>query len=176
MQLTEVLWIHPPVGRAPSAAQLTLVAAQHHDVTLLAMLLGGLIALMGTIAVTDPHPRGQALTVLLMPIPLLVAMALSIQLVTHRSAGIVVLAVVLGVGTYVRKFAPRFSSRVVLYGVLLFVGYRHPPPVGSRPARANLAGVPCSGPHGHRGGSRAIRHCSTARSGISAPAPPAGEA
>jgi uncharacterized membrane protein YccC len=123
MQLTEVLWIHPPVGRAPSAAQLALIAAQHHDATLLAMLLGGLIALMGTIAVTDPHPRGQALTMLLMPIPLLVAMALSIQLVTHRSAGIVVLAVVLGVGTYVRKFAPRFGSRVVLYGVLLFVGY-----------------------------------------------------
>jgi uncharacterized membrane protein YccC len=123
MRLTKVLWIHPPGGRALSAAQLALIAVQHHDVTLLAMLLGGVIALLGTIAVTDPHPRGQALTMLLMPIPLVATMALAIQLVTHRSAGIAVLAVVIGVGTYLRKFAPRFGSRVVLYGVLLFIGY-----------------------------------------------------
>jgi uncharacterized membrane protein YccC len=123
MQLTNALWIHPPGGRAASAAQLALIAAQHHDVTLLAMLLGGLIALLGTFAVADPEPRGQALTMLLMPIPLLVAMALSIQLVTHRSAGIGVLTVVIGVGTYLRKFAPRFGSRVVLYGIVLFIGY-----------------------------------------------------
>ena len=123
MQLTQALWIHPPGALPPSAAQLALIAAQHHDVTLLAMLLGGLIALLGTLAVTDAHPRGQALTMALMPIPLLVTMALSIQLATHRSPGIAVLAVVVGVGTYLRKFAPRLGSRVVLYGILLFVGY-----------------------------------------------------
>jgi uncharacterized membrane protein YccC len=123
MQLTHVLWIHPPGGHALSAAQLTLIAAQHHGVTLLAMLLGGVIALLAMIAVTDPQPREQALTMLLMPIPLLATMALAIQLVTHRSAGIAVLAVVVGVGTYGRKFAPRFGSRVVVYGALLFIGY-----------------------------------------------------
>jgi uncharacterized membrane protein YccC len=123
MQLTKVLWIHPPAGRALSGAQLALIAAQHHDVTLLAMLLGGIIALLGTFAVLDPHPREQSLTMLLMPIPLLATMALSIQLVTHRSAGIAVLAVVIGVGTYIRKFVPRFGTRVVLYGALLFIGY-----------------------------------------------------
>ena len=123
MQLTNVLWIHPPGGRALSAAQLALIAAQHHDVTLLAMLLGGVIALTGTFAMPDPNPRGQALTMLLMPIPLLATMALSIQLVTHRSVGIAVLAVVIGVGTYMRKLVPRFGSRVVLYGMLLFIGY-----------------------------------------------------
>ncbi len=123
MQLTQVLWIHPPGGRALSAAQLTLIAAQHHGVTLLAMLLGGVIALLAMIAVTDPQPREQALTMLLMPIPLLATIALSIQLVTHRSAGIAVLAVVVGAGTYGRKFAPRFGSRVVVYGALLFIGY-----------------------------------------------------
>jgi hypothetical protein len=123
MQWTNALWSHPPGGRAVSAAQLALIGAQHHDVTLLAMLLGGLIALLGTFAVADPEPRGQALTMLLMPIPLLVGMALAIQLVAHRSAGIAVLAVVIGVGTYMRKFAPRFGSRVVLYGIVLFIGY-----------------------------------------------------
>jgi uncharacterized membrane protein YgaE (UPF0421/DUF939 family)/MFS family permease len=123
MQLTQVLWIHPPGGRALSAAQLTSIAAQHHGVTLLAMLLGGVIALLAMIAVTDPQPREQALTMLLMPIPLLATIALAIQLVTHRSAGIAVLAVVVGVGTYGRKFAPRFGSRVVVYGALLFIGY-----------------------------------------------------
>jgi hypothetical protein len=123
MQLTHALWNEPPGGRALSAAQLTLIAAQHHGVTLLAMLLGGVIALLAMIAVTDPQPRGQALTMGLMPIPLLATMALSIQLVTHRSAGIAVLAVVIGLGTYGRRFAPRFGSRVVLYGALLFIGY-----------------------------------------------------
>jgi uncharacterized membrane protein YccC len=123
MQLTKVLWIHPPGGRALSPAQLALISAQHHDVTLLAMLLGGIIALLGTFAVLDPHPREQTLTMLLMPIPLLATMALSIQLVAHRPAGIAVLAVVVGVGTYMRKFVPRFGSRVVLYGTLLFIGY-----------------------------------------------------
>src|SRR3984957_10369365 len=123
MQWTNALWINPPGGRAVPAAQLALIVTQHHDVTLLAMLLGGLIALLGTFAVADPKPRGQALTMLLMPIPLLVAMALAIQLVAHRSAGIAVLAVVIGVGTYMRKFAPRFGSRVVLYGIVLFIGY-----------------------------------------------------
>ena len=41
MQLTKVLWIDPLGGRALPAAQLALVAAQHHGVTMLAMLSGG---------------------------------------------------------------------------------------------------------------------------------------
>jgi uncharacterized membrane protein YccC len=123
MQLTRVLWIDPPGGRALSAGQLDLIAVQHHGVTLLAMLLGGMIALLGAFAVVDLQPREQALTMMLIPIPLLATMALSIQLVAHRSAAIAVLAVVIGAGSYMRKFAPRFGSRVVLYGVLLFIGY-----------------------------------------------------
>jgi uncharacterized membrane protein YgaE (UPF0421/DUF939 family) len=123
MQLTRVLWVPQPAGRAPSGAELASIATQHHDITLLAMLLGGIVALLGTVAVLDPHPRGQALTMLTMPIPLLATMALSIQLVTQRSAGIAVLALVIGAGTYLRKFAPRFGSRVALYGMLLFIGY-----------------------------------------------------
>jgi uncharacterized membrane protein YccC len=123
MQLTKVLWIQPPSGRALPAGQLALIAAQHHGITLLAMLLAGMIALLGAFAVVDSHPREQALTMVLIPLPLLATMALSIQLVAHRSAGIAVLAVVIGVGSYLRKFAPRFGSRVVLYGVLLFIGY-----------------------------------------------------
>jgi hypothetical protein len=123
MQVTKVLWIHPPGGRALSAGQVAVIAAQHHDVTLLAMLVGGIIALLGAFAVLDSHPRDQTLTMPLMPIPLLATMSLSIQLVAHRSAGIAVLAVVIGVGAYMRRFAPRFGSRVVLYGTLLFIGY-----------------------------------------------------
>jgi Fusaric acid resistance protein-like len=123
MQLTNVMWVHPPSGHVPSPAQLALLAAQHHGVTELAMLLGGLIALLTTFAVLDPHPRGQALTMSLMPIPLIATMALSIQLVTHRTAGIALLAVVMGITTYLRKFVPRFGTRVVLYGILLFIGF-----------------------------------------------------
>jgi MFS family permease len=123
MQLTHVMWISPPSGRVLSPSRLALIATQHHGVTLLSMLLGGLIALLSTFAVLDSHPRGQALTMLLMPVPLLAAMALSIELVGHRSAGTALLAVFMGVATYVRRFVPRFGSRVALYGIMVFIGF-----------------------------------------------------
>jgi hypothetical protein len=63
MQLTKVLWIHPPGGRALSAAQLALIAAQHHDVTLLAIAviawLAVLINLLLKVVVYRALDRGR---------------------------------------------------------------------------------------------------------------------
>jgi hypothetical protein len=121
MHTTEVLWVDAP-GDAPPAV-LAAADAQHRGITLLAMLLGGLIAMMSSMAVMDRQPREQALTMALMPIPMLATMALSVEMVAHRTAGIVLLALVIGLGTYVRKFVPRFGSRAFLYGAMLFIGY-----------------------------------------------------
>jgi uncharacterized membrane protein YccC len=101
----------------------TTAPAQQRSITLLAMLLGGIVAMMSALAVTDPTPRGQAVTLVWLPVPLLAMMALSITLSSHHTLGLVVLAVVMGAGTYARKLTPRFGPRAFLYGALLFIGY-----------------------------------------------------
>jgi uncharacterized membrane protein YccC len=121
MHATQVLWVDVPSG-APSSAR-AAADAQHRGITLLAMLLGGLVAMMSSMAVMDREPREQALTMALMPIPMLATMALSVEMVSHRTAGIALLAVVIGLGTYARAFVPRFGSRAFLYGAMLFIGY-----------------------------------------------------
>jgi uncharacterized membrane protein YccC len=119
MQLTEVLWIAVPSGSTLAPAGLAELAAQHHGITLLAMVLAGLIAMLSSFAVLEPKLREQALTMVGMPIPMLATMALSIEIEPHRTIGIVLLAVVIGFGSYLRKFGPR----AFLYGIMLFIGY-----------------------------------------------------
>ncbi|MEV4420318.1 FUSC family protein [Patulibacter sp. NPDC049589] len=123
MQTTHVLWVDTPTGAAATPEALAAAAAQHHGITLLATLLGGLIAMMSVFAVMDRAPREQAVTMVLMPVPMLATMALSVEMVPHRTAGIALLAIVIGVGTYARKFIPRFGPRAFLYGAMLFIGY-----------------------------------------------------
>jgi hypothetical protein len=122
-QLAHPLWESSPAGTHLSAAAAAALAAQHHELTLLAMLLGGIIGMISSLAVTDVTPQGQAITMIGMPIPLLATLAISTELAPHRAIGLVGLALVMGFGTYTRKFAPRFGPRVVMYGMLLFMGY-----------------------------------------------------
>jgi hypothetical protein len=121
-QLAHPFWDSAPTGAHLSAAATAALAAQHHELTLLAMLLGAIIGNTSSLAVTDVTRRGQAITMFGMPIPLLVPLAISTELAPHRAIGLVGLALVMGFGTYMRKFAPRFGPRVVMYGTLLFVG------------------------------------------------------
>jgi uncharacterized membrane protein YccC len=121
VQWTHALWIEAPAG-APAAVTAQL-AAQHHGVTLLAMIIGGIVALLSAFAVQETAPREQAITMALMPVPVLAMIAVAVLLVPHHVAGIVVMAVVMGLGTYGRKFVPRFGPRAFLCGALLFVGY-----------------------------------------------------
>jgi hypothetical protein len=122
-QLAHPFWESAPSGVALSAKEAAALVSQHHALTLLAMLLGGIIGMISSLAVTDVTPRGQAITMFGMPIPLLATLAISTELAPHRAVGLVGLALVVGLGTYVRKFAPRFGPRVVMYGMLLFMGY-----------------------------------------------------
>ena len=122
-QLAHPLWESASAGAHLSAAASAALAAQHHELTLLAMLLGGIIGMISSLAVTDVTRRGQAITMIGMPVPLLATLAISTELAPHRAIGLVGLALVMGFGTYLRKFAPRFGPRVVMYGMLLFMGY-----------------------------------------------------
>jgi hypothetical protein len=123
MQATHLMWVTAPAGAASTPAVAAGLAAQHHGITVLAMLLGGIVAMLTSFGVMDPRPRDQALTMVLMPIPALATLSLSIALVPHHTLGVALLAVVMGIGTYLRRFVPRFGSRMVLYGILLFIGY-----------------------------------------------------
>jgi len=109
MHLTHAMWTGSPT--------------QQRGITLLGMLIGGIVAMMSALAVLDTSPRAQAVTLVLVPVPMLAAMALAVELSGDRTVGLVVLSVVIGVGTYARKFAARFGPRAFLYGVLLFMGY-----------------------------------------------------
>lgn len=108
---------HPLWSGGPGAV------TQHQGVTLLAMLLGGILAMISAIAVSETTPREQAITLLGAPAPMLATMAGAIALSTHRVAGLVVLTLVTGIGTYARALGPVIGQRAQLYGMLLFMGY-----------------------------------------------------
>lgn len=122
-QLVHPFWETSASGVPLSAAARATLAAQHHGVTLLAMLLGGIVAMVSSLAVTDVSRGGQVITMIGMPIPLLATLAISTELAPQRTVGLVGLALVMGLGTYLRKFAPRLGPRVAMYGMLLFMGY-----------------------------------------------------
>jgi uncharacterized membrane protein YccC len=123
MQLTHVMWIQPAPGVRLSPAQVAEMAVQHHGITLLAMLLGGVIGMLSVFAVTEQTLKEEGLTLTLMPIPMLATMALAVPLVDDRAIGIAVPAVLVGVGSYLRKFIPTFGARMFVFGAELFVGF-----------------------------------------------------
>jgi hypothetical protein len=76
-QVLHGMGIQAPTGatlKPPAAAALLL---EHHGETLLAMLIGGLLAMLAAMTVSDTQPRALALTVALGPIPMLASMALA---------------------------------------------------------------------------------------------------
>ncbi|HEY2200516.1 MAG TPA: hypothetical protein VGH56_01405, partial [Solirubrobacteraceae bacterium] len=95
-QLAHPLWITSP-GLALPPVQAAQLAIQHHGVTELAMLLGGIVALLSA-SVNGPTPRNRAITILGLPIPLLATLTLGIELTGHRALGLVVFTLVVAAG------------------------------------------------------------------------------
>jgi hypothetical protein len=104
-------------------SELSALDAQHHGETLLAMLVGGLFGLLSAFTVVETSPRQLAATMVLAPIPMLAAMGLAIEFVGHRTAGIAVMAIVMGIGTWFPKLSPWIGERAFFFGQMLFVGY-----------------------------------------------------
>jgi hypothetical protein len=95
------------------------VAVANHDLLAIAMLLGAIVGLLATMGVNDATARSQVFTFLILPFPIISALALGIAIGGDRVAALVVIALVLALGTYVRRFGPRGF----LAGQLLFIGY-----------------------------------------------------
>ena len=64
-QLLHPLWTAAPTGVILSAAQTAELVSQHHGVTLLSMLLGGLMTLISMLVMSETTPREQSNTLAL---------------------------------------------------------------------------------------------------------------
>jgi uncharacterized membrane protein YccC len=101
------------------AAAAGRVATANHGVLIFAIVLGGVIGLMATISVQDTLPRDQVVSMLVLPLPMIAALALSLAVAGDRVLALGLLPLILAAGTYLRRFGPA-GVRV---GPLLFTGY-----------------------------------------------------
>ncbi len=108
-------------NRGPSLASAAAakVAVANHEYLVIMLLLGAIVGMISAFGVMDPKAKGQLVTTLLLPIPMLSALALGIALGGHRVLSLALLAVVLALGTYCRRFGPRG----MVAGLLLFIGF-----------------------------------------------------
>jgi hypothetical protein len=104
VRLTGALQVAVPAGTpAAAAAQLWML---NHALTVIAMMLGAILALMGGFGVgMFSKPRQQLLLIAYLPLPLLGLLAVSLS-IHVRVISLALLAVVLAVGTYCRRFGP----------------------------------------------------------------------
>jgi uncharacterized membrane protein YgaE (UPF0421/DUF939 family) len=106
-------------GATVSVAMASKVAVANHDLLAIAMLLGAIVGLIASMGVQDLTAKSQVMTLLVLPVPMISALALGIGIGGYRVAALVVIALVLALGTYMRRFGPRGF----LAGQLLFIGY-----------------------------------------------------
>jgi uncharacterized membrane protein YccC len=112
-----VHWTHA-LQIATHGAPPPAVAAANHAFLVVALLLGAIVGMSSNMGVMDKTARGQLITMLLMPVPMIAAVALGLAIGGNRTVSLVTLAAVLTVGTYLRRFGPRGF----LAGLLLFIG------------------------------------------------------
>ena len=105
----------PPKAPAATAAELWML---NHALLVIAMMLGAILALIGGFGVgMFATARDQLVTILFLPLPMLALLALGLS-VHVRLISLALLAVVLAVGTYCRRFGPRGF----MGGMLAFMG------------------------------------------------------
>jgi uncharacterized membrane protein YccC len=118
----EWLFVHFTHALQIPAHRATLPAAQaaaaNHGSLVIAMLIGALVGLLFVSEVTDKTTRGQLVTTLLLPGPMIAGLVLGITLGGDRILSLASFAVILAIGTYGRRFGPRGF----IAGILLFIG------------------------------------------------------
>jgi uncharacterized membrane protein YccC len=82
-------------------------------------LLGVVIAMISSVAVTDPKPRQRVLTTALVPLPAVAAVTLGALLAPQLFAGDAVFVVIMMAAVYVRRFGPRGMA----LGMVVFISY-----------------------------------------------------
>lgn len=103
---------------SPGQASARVVAIHNHALLVVSMLLAGMVALLACFTVNDRTARGQLLTTLMLPIPMLAALATGILIGKYRLASLVFLVLLLTAAVYVRRFGPRGFA----FGMVAFNG------------------------------------------------------
>ncbi|MGA8370114.1 MAG: FUSC family protein [Acidimicrobiales bacterium] len=122
----------PP--RAPAAA-LAAVETQHHDIVVLAMLLGSVIAVLSGILANGPTARGQFLTVGNIAVTSATFATIGLALGVYRVLALVLMVIIAAVGAYGR----RYGQYAAVAGTVALVGYLYGYFV-SRPLGVGAAG------------------------------------
>ncbi|MCU1362957.1 MAG: hypothetical protein JWM55_785 [Acidimicrobiaceae bacterium] len=117
VHLTHALQITPP--QAVHAAAAAAAAAANHEYLVIAMVLGVIFGLLSAFSVTDQTARGQLASMLFLPVPMILALTLALAIGDQRTLSLVVLALILTLGTYLRRFGPRGFGA----GLFLFMGF-----------------------------------------------------
>ena len=112
----------PVPARAPSAVAAELASA-NHALTVIAMVLGAIVAMISGFGMTsEVGARSQLVTCLFLAVPLLATLALGLSL-HARAASLALMAVLLAAGTYCRRFGPRGFTGGVLAFIGAFLGF-----------------------------------------------------
>ena len=110
----------PPKAPAAAAAQLWML---NHALTVIALMLGAIIALIGGFGVgMFGTARAQLALILFLPLPMLALLAVGLT-VHVRVISLALLAVVLAVGTYCRRFGPPGFMGGMLGFMGVFLGF-----------------------------------------------------
>jgi uncharacterized membrane protein YccC len=106
----------PATAGAATAAR---VMTANHAVLIFGMVLGGVIGLQAAVSVQDTSARDQVVSMLVLPLPIIAALALALAAADDRVLALCLLPPILAVGTYLRRFGPPG----VRIAPLLFIGY-----------------------------------------------------
>ena len=105
--------------RLPASAGTT--AAVHtadHSLMIVALLITAIVALLTGSAITDTTARGQVISTLILPIPMLATITIGLTLSPYRLVSLIWLVILLAVCVYVRRWGPRG----VAAGLIMFQG------------------------------------------------------
>jgi uncharacterized membrane protein YgaE (UPF0421/DUF939 family) len=101
---------------AKGSAPAPVVDATNHALLIVSMLVGGILAMMAGFTVNDPSPRQQLISTLILPFPMLAAIAIGLALGPYRIPSLVFLVVLMSVSVYVRRWGPRgFAAGLVAF-------------------------------------------------------------
>jgi uncharacterized membrane protein YgaE (UPF0421/DUF939 family) len=111
---TQALYVQTPHGAVLPAK----VAAADHAFLVIAMLAGALVGRCSGMVVTEKTARGQLVSLLIMPFPLIGGIAFGMAIGGHRGVALASFPVFLAVTTYVRRFGARWFA----CGLLVLIG------------------------------------------------------
>jgi uncharacterized membrane protein YccC len=115
--------LQAPVPSGAPAAVAAQVWAVNHTMTVIAMMFGAIVAMLGGFAASMyTDARGKLVTYLFIPVPMIAALALGLSLHV-RVLSLASLAVLLAIGTYCRRFGPRGFMGGMVGFMGAFFGY-----------------------------------------------------